>query len=60
MGYSRTVSETLYSPDCPVDEGNEELGYVWEDILLFYCLLWIKFMASAKSWGMRREEYWIK
>ena len=35
MGYSGIVSETFYGPDCPVDEGNEELGYVWDDILLF-------------------------
>ena len=26
MGYSRTVSERFYGPDCSVDEGNEELG----------------------------------
>ena len=39
MGYSQTVSETFYSPDYPVDEGNEELDYLWDDILLFCPLL---------------------
>ena len=26
IGYSRTVGETFYGPDCPVHEGKEELG----------------------------------
>ena len=51
MGYSQTVSETFYSPDYPVDEENEELDYLWDDILLFSPLLWIKFMTAAKKLG---------
>ena len=34
-----------------MDEGNEELGYNWDDILLFYLLLRINFMALAKKLG---------
>ena len=47
--YSQTVSETFYGPNCPVDEGNEELGQVWDDVLLFYRLLRMKLMASVKK-----------
>ena len=57
MGYCSTISETFYIPDCSADEENEELGQFWDDILLFYRLLRIKFMASVKSWGVRGEEY---
>ena len=43
-----------------MDEGNEELGYVWDDILLFYLLLRIKFMALAKKLGHKRRRVLAK
>ena len=60
MGYCLTISETFYSPDYPVYEGNEELRWVWDNTFLFYHLLWIKFMNSDENSGMRGEKYRLK
>ena len=32
----KTISPTFYSPIYPVDEGNEEVGLVWDNISLFF------------------------
>ena len=34
-------------------EENEDVGLVWDNILLFFRLMWIKFIASA--WNPGRE-----
>ena len=30
-----------------MNEENEDVGLVWDIILLFFCLVWIKFIALA-------------
>ena len=35
MGNCETIGHTIYSPIYPVDEGNEDVGLVWDNILLF-------------------------
>ena len=51
MGCCQTISYTFYSSNYPVDEGNEDLGKVWDNILLFFCLVQIKVIALASNPG---------
>ena len=51
MGCCQTISYTFYSSNYPVDEGNEDLGKVWDNILLFFCLVQIKVIALALNLG---------
>ena len=39
----------------PVDEGNEDVGLIWDNILLFCPLLWIKFIALPENMGKLSE-----
>ena len=54
MGNYRTISHTFYSPIYPVDEENEDVGSVWDNISLFFRLVWITLMLWLKT-GVRGE-----
>ena len=30
-----------------MNEGNEDVGLAWDIILMFFCLVWMKFIALA-------------
>ena len=50
MGNCWTISHKFYS-SIPVDEGNEDVGLVWDNIFLLFRLVWINFIASAENPG---------
>ena len=48
MDNCRTISHTLYSPIYPVDEVNEDVGSIWDNILLFFGFFWCE--SSSLYW----------
>ena len=45
-GNYQTINHTFYTPIYPLDEGNDDVGLVW-DFILFFRLVWINSIASA-------------